>query len=47
MTHRALPSRPSHYVSMILQPLQQFLQVGGWVGGCLIAGGWAAFGVWG
>lgn len=28
MTSRAPPSRPSHYVSMILAPLNQFLQVG-------------------
>ena len=26
MTARAAPSRPSHYVAMILQPLQAFLQ---------------------
>ena len=30
MTSRSLPSRPSHYVSMILAPLHQFLQVGWW-----------------
>ena len=27
MTARALPTRPSHYVSMILAPLHQFIQV--------------------